>query len=75
MLPHPIDPNTLPVPHLDFFQAAPVSSNEIVLNDAKIRLVQESIEPEKVRARVINGGELSARKGITFAASEYRQES
>jgi pyruvate kinase len=67
-------PNTLPVPHLDFFQAAPVSSFEIVLNDAKIRLVRETIEPESVRARVITGGELSARKGITFTVSDYRQE-
>jgi pyruvate kinase len=67
-------PNTLPVPHLDFFQAAPMSSAEIVLNDAKIKLIRESIGAESVRARVITGGELSARKGITFAASEYRQE-
>jgi pyruvate kinase len=67
-------PDTLPVPHLDFFEAANVSSAEIVLNDAKITLVRESIGPESVRARVINGGELSARKGITFAASDYRPE-
>jgi len=67
-------PNTLPVPHLDFFQAAHVSSDDIVLNDAKIKLVREAIGPESVRARVITGGELSARKGITFAASDYRQE-
>ncbi len=66
--------NTLPVPHLDFFQAAPTSSAEIVLNDAKIKLMREAIEPESVRARVISGGELSARKGITFATSDYRQE-
>jgi pyruvate kinase len=67
-------PSTLPVPHLDFFQAAPVSSAEIVLNDAKVKLAREAIEPNKIRARVITGGELSARKGITFAASDYRQE-
>jgi pyruvate kinase len=67
-------PDTLPVPHLDFFQAAPASGIEIVLNDAKIRLARESIGPEKVRARVIDGGELSSHKGITFAASDYRQE-
>jgi pyruvate kinase len=66
--------HTLPVPHLDFFQAAPLSSAEIVLNDAKIRLVREAIGPEQIRARVVRGGELSARKGITFAASDYRQE-
>lgn len=66
--------NTLPVPHHDFFQAACVSSAEIVLNDAKIKLVREAIGPESMRAKVISGGELSARKGITFAASDYRQE-
>ena len=66
--------NTLPVPHADFFQAAPVSSEEIVLNDAKIRLVREALGAESLRAKVIVGGEISARKGITFAASDYRQE-
>ena len=67
-------PSALPVPHLDFFQAAPVSSREIVLNDAKIKLARETIGPETMRAKVITGGELSSRKGITFSASEYRQE-
>jgi pyruvate kinase len=66
--------NTLPVPHADFFRAAPISSTEIVLNDAKIKLVREASGVESVRARVVVGGEISARKGITFAASEYRQE-
>jgi pyruvate kinase len=66
--------DTLPVPHADFFQAAPVSSDEIVLNDAKIKLVREAIGAEALRAKVIVGGEISARKGITFAASDYRQE-
>jgi pyruvate kinase len=67
-------PSALPVPHADFFQAASLSSDEIALNDAKIKLMQESIGPELLRARVVTGGEISARKGITFAASHYRQE-
>jgi pyruvate kinase len=67
--------DALPIPHADFFLAAPVSSAEIVLNDAKIKLAREAIGADFVRARVINGGEISARKGITFAASNYRQES
>jgi pyruvate kinase len=67
-------PDALPVPHLDFFQAAKVSSDEIVLNDAKIKLVREAIGPEFLRARVVSGGEISARKGITFATSDYRLE-
>jgi pyruvate kinase len=66
--------NTLPVPHADFFLAAPESSGEIVLNDAKIKLVRETVTTESLRARVVVGGEISARKGITFAASDYRQE-
>jgi pyruvate kinase len=66
--------NTLPVPHADFFLAAPLSGEAIVLNDAKIKLVREASRPESVRARVVVGGEISAHKGITFAASDYRQE-
>jgi pyruvate kinase len=66
--------DALPVPHADFFQAAPLSSEEIVLNDAKIKLARESIGEDSLRARVITGGEISARKGITFATSDYRQE-
>jgi pyruvate kinase len=66
--------STLPIPHADFFQAAQVASDEIVLNDAKIKLVREAFEGESLRARVHTGGTISARKGITFAASNYRQE-
>ena len=66
--------HTLPVPHADFFQAAPTSSAEIMVNDAKIKLVREAIGAESLRAQVVVGGEISARRGITFAASDYRQE-
>jgi pyruvate kinase len=69
------DPNVLPVPHADFFRAAPASSGEIVLNDAKLRLALETLETGAIRARVIQGGALAPRKGITFARSSYRQES
>ncbi|HEX9029716.1 MAG TPA: pyruvate kinase [Anaerolineales bacterium] len=67
-------PQVLPVPHADFFKAAPVSSREIALNDARIRLSLEAIEPESLKARVIQGGEITSAKGITFTASDYRQE-
>jgi pyruvate kinase len=66
--------NALPVPHADFFLAAPISSEAIILNDAKIKLVRQAIGAESLRTQVIVGGEISARKGITFAASDYRQE-
>jgi pyruvate kinase len=65
---------TLPVPHADFFQAAPLSSGEIVLNDARVRLVVEKSTSEQIRARVSLGGPIAAHKGITFTASDYRTE-
>lgn len=67
-------PGILPVPHLDFFQAAPTASGDLVLNDAKIRLNVRSIAPHAITATVIQGGLISARKGLTYAASNYRHE-
>jgi pyruvate kinase len=64
----------LPVPHLDFFRAASASSGEIVLNDARIRLLLESTDSTSMSAKVTQGGEISARKGITYTSSGYRQE-
>jgi pyruvate kinase len=66
--------NTLPVPHADFFQAARASSGEIALNDARITLAQEAIGTDVLHTRVVTGGEISARKGVTYTASNYRQE-
>jgi pyruvate kinase len=68
-------PDVLPVPHRDFFQAAAVSSGEIVLNDAKLRLAVESQRVDAICARVIQGGRIAPRKGITYTSSAYRQES
>ncbi len=68
-------PGVLPVPHCDFFRAASMSSGEIVLDDAKLRLVLESQGADAVRARVAEGGMILPRKGITYTASAYRQES
>jgi pyruvate kinase len=65
----------LPVPHPDFFRAARVSSGEIVLDDAKLRLAVESYTDDTLLARVVVGGPLLPRKGITYTASTYRQES
>ena len=64
----------LPVPHADFFRAAQASSGEIVLNDAKIRLALEEAGEQLLLARVLLGGEISSRKGITYTDSAYRQE-
>jgi pyruvate kinase len=67
-------PNTLPVPHQDFFKAAPVSSKEIVLNDARVQLWVESIGQDSIKARITQGGLISPHKGITFTSSHFRQE-
>lgn len=68
-------PGCLPVPHVDFFQAAQTSGGEIVLNDAKSRMVIEEIGAERLRARVTLGGPISPHKGITFNLSDFRKES
>lgn len=67
-------PDTLPVPHADFFRAAPASGREIRLNDARVLLEIESVEADAIRARVVRGGPISAHKGITYAQSDFRSE-
>jgi pyruvate kinase len=69
------DPNVLPVPHPDFFEASSMSSGEIVMNDAKLHLRLESRDRGSLIARVTRGGPILPHKGITYAASSYRQES
>ena len=66
---------TLPVPHPDFFKAASVSSAEIALNDAKIKLAVESIRDMQIVTHVLLGGLITPHKGITFVSSDFRQES
>lgn len=67
-------PAVLPVPHSDFFTAAPVSSRELRLNDAKVLLEIEEIGADFILARVMQGGTVTAHKGITYAASGFRTE-
>jgi pyruvate kinase len=67
-------PGVIPVPHRDFFSAANVSSSEIVLNDARLRLIKECSGADWIKARVVLGGLLSPHKGITYTASEFRTE-
>jgi pyruvate kinase len=64
----------LPVPHLDFFEAASSSSKEILLNDAKVRLEVLDAQARTIQARVTQEGLVSSAKGITYLASDYRKE-
>lgn len=64
----------LPVPHPDFFQAVPLSGGEIVLGDTRAVLAVESFAPGSVKARVVQGGFVSSRKGITLLHSSFRSE-
>ncbi len=68
-------PGTLPVPHPDFFQAATLSTGEIILNDAKMRMAVEAAGQDCLKARITRGGEISPNKSITFSSCEYRKES
>lgn len=67
--------DVLPVPHPDFFRSAPQAGGAVALNDAGVTLAVESVSPGSVRARVIRGGRISSRKGITYPSSTYRSES
>ena len=67
-------PDRLPVPHADFFQAAPISSPELRLNDAKVQMRVEAVANDNLRACVTLGGPLSAHKGITYLESDFRSE-
>lgn len=68
-------PQQLPVPHPDFFRAALESTGEITLDDARIDLWIESVSSDSLCARVVKGGEIVPRKGVTFPVSTYRHES
>jgi pyruvate kinase len=67
-------PLELPVPHLDFFEAASSSSRVILLNDAKVRLEVLDAGAGTIQARVTQEGSVSSAKGITYLASDYRKE-
>ena len=67
-------PGVLPVPHPDFFLAAASSDGEIVLNDARVRLLIEQSAGDRLVARVTQAGPVAAHKGITFRACAYRNE-
>jgi pyruvate kinase len=58
-----------PVPHADFFSAAKVSGEEILINDARIRLKIESFSQDRLTVSVIQGGKISPRKGITSSGA------
>lgn len=64
----------IPVPHPDFFRAAFQSTEQIALNDAKVLLSRKAFGPDWLKARVSRGGDLSARKGITYLDSDFRNE-
>ncbi len=64
----------LPLPHADFFTAAPQSSREIRLNDAKVVLKIVEIKGNSILATVVQGGPVASNKGITYASSDFRSE-
>lgn len=66
--------DALPVPHEDFFEAASLSNGEIVLDDARIALALETAGQGSITARVVRGGEIVPRKGITYTSCGYRKE-
>jgi pyruvate kinase len=65
----------LPVPHADFFTAVERNGGgKIAVNDAKVMLEVEELEAGRITARVIRGGRMLPKKGITLVGSPYRKE-
>jgi len=67
-------PDALPVPHADFFRAVRFSAKEILLNDARSILRISSWDEDEVVARVLLGGWIEPRKGITLSGGDFRTE-
>lgn len=67
-------PGDIPVPHPDFFLAAPTSDGRALLADGRIEIALERVEPDRATAVVVRGGTLEARKGITLPGCAYRAE-
>jgi pyruvate kinase len=65
----------LPVPHPDFFTAVERNGGgRIAVNDAKVLLEVEELKAGRITARVLRGGRMLPRKGITLVGSPYRKE-
>ncbi len=69
-----LQPGALPVPHMDFFKAAPTSKGKITINDAKIILQIEQVDGEIVKTCVIQGGQALSNKGISLLGTNFRIE-
>ncbi|MCA1955056.1 MAG: hypothetical protein LDL12_07910 [Anaerolinea sp.] len=64
----------LPVPHADFFRAAQQATGEVVLNDGRVRVALQWAEADAAGGTVVQGGRVSAAKGITLPNSPFRVE-
>ncbi|MFP4431142.1 MAG: pyruvate kinase [Spirochaetaceae bacterium] len=67
-------PGVVPVPHRDFFRALEDADGTVLLNDAKVELVVDTLREYQAFCRVIRGGSLESRKGVTVPGSAYRSE-
>jgi pyruvate kinase len=67
-------PGVLPVPHRDFFRALEDADGTVLLNDAKVELVVDTLREYQAFCRVVRGGNLESRKGVTVPGSTYRSE-
>jgi pyruvate kinase len=66
--PEPGGPNRVPLPHPEVF-AALAPGVELLIDDGKVRLEVESAGPAQATARVVVGGTLSDRKGVSVVGA------
>ncbi|MCC3860051.1 pyruvate kinase [Pseudemcibacter aquimaris] len=64
----PGDVSRVELPHPEIYQAVQPKT-ELLLNDGKIRLHIDKVEPEKITTTILVGGELSDRKGVNVPSA------
>src|SRR3954468_3941459 len=64
----PGDERRVSLPHPEVFQALPPGV-ELLLDDGKVRLVVEACGPTSAETRVVTGGSLSDRKGVSVVGA------
>ncbi len=67
-------PGVVPVPHRDFFRALEDADGTVLVNDAKVELAVDALRECQAFCRVVRGGPIESRKGVTVPNSGSRSE-
>lgn len=66
--------DSIVVPHEDFFSAVTSGNGVVRINDGKVELEIDRAEARRISCRVLRGGPVGPRKGISLPGSTFRRE-